>query len=149
MRVESEGRAREGRGAISPFVVARAALIGPAAVVTLAAVLASIPPILHRVVAAAVQTSCNLCPPLADLVDENLYLDTLLGCDGLMVECGLEVLVESFPALLRRASSEGLGDAHPVQGALVADELHEVRILLLRPRSSPLSHCEEGVVGCK
>lgn len=141
MRVEGESRACEGGVAISSVVVARSALVGSAAIVTLAAILASVPPVLDCIIAATMQTSCNLGPPLANLADENLYLGALLGCDGLMVKCGLQVLVKSLSALLGRAGSEGLGNANPVQGALVADKLHEITVFLLGPRSSSLSHC--------
>lgn len=85
MRVEGESRACEGGVAISSVVVARSALVGSAAIVTLAAILASVPPVLDCIIAATMQTSCNLGPPLANLADENLYLGALLGCDGLMI----------------------------------------------------------------
>jgi hypothetical protein len=44
------------------------------------------------------------------LLDE----DAFLGSDGVMVEVWLEVLVETFAALLGRAGLNGGGDADPV-----------------------------------
>lgn len=138
MRVDGESGS-ETRVTISAVVVAGgAALVGPATIVTLSAVLASIPPVLDGIVTAAVKPSCNLCPPLTDLVDENLNLGTLFGSDGLVIQGGLQVLVKSFSALLRCPCSQGLSNSHPVQRALVVDKLHEIGVFLLGPRPSPL-----------
>jgi len=83
--VDGESRTLIGRWAVSSVVEAGAALGGSAAIMTLPAVLASVPPVLDSIVTAAMQTSCNLCPPLANLVNEDFYLGTFFRRDGLVV----------------------------------------------------------------
>lgn len=109
---------------------------GLALVLSLSAVLAPVPPVLYSVVAAAVETSGNVGPPLANLLDHGLNDDAFLGRDGVVVESRLQVLVISFAALLWCSGAEGIGDAYPVQGALVLDQRHEVGVLMGRPRAS-------------
>jgi hypothetical protein len=68
------------------------------------AVLDTVPPILDGVVAAvSAQLPRNLGPFWPHLGDERLDLVALLLADGSLVEAGLEVLVESLPALLGRS----------------------------------------------
>jgi len=108
---------------------------GLAPVHPLSAILASVPPVLDGVVAAAVQSSGNLCPPLALLLDHALDEGALLRRDGIMVQCWLQVLVVSLPALLGSPRGQESGDPDPVQRALGLNELHQVLVLLLGPRS--------------
>lgn len=97
---------------------------------------ASVPPILDGVVTAATKAAGNLGPSLAHLSDHLLNHLSLLGCDGVMVEIGLEILVVSLPALLGGASTHHAGNAHPVVGTLGMDETHKDVVFLLRPRAS-------------
>jgi hypothetical protein len=80
-----------------------------AAVVVAAAatVHSTIPPVLDGIVAATPQTTSDLGPTLAHLSDHLLDENALFGGDGIMVEVGLEVLVETLTALLGRASADG------------------------------------------
>lgn len=95
-----------------------------------------VPPILDGVVTSTTQASCNLRPALAHLRHHLLNQHTLFGRDGLVVEIGLEVLVEPLSALLGRASLDGLGDSHPVVGAMKIDQGQENRVFGLRPRAT-------------
>lgn len=92
-----------------------------------------IPPVLDGVVTSTTQPSCNLRPALAHLRHHLLDQHTLFGRDGLVVEVGLEVLVEPLSALLGRASLDGLGDSDPVVGAMKVDQGQENRVFRLRP----------------
>ena len=66
------------------------------------AVHATIPPVLHGVVAAVAQSSCDLGPSLSHLVDHALDHQPLLGGDGFTVQRRLQILVEALPTLLGR-----------------------------------------------
>lgn len=70
------------------------------AVVSTPSVHAAVPPILDGVVTTTTQSPGNLSPALAHLANHLLDHDAFLWRDGLMIEIRLEVLVESFPALL-------------------------------------------------
>lgn len=61
---------------------------------------ASIPPILHCIIAASVQSAGNLGPAFAHLAHELLDEYALLRTDWLMIERRFEILMESFAALL-------------------------------------------------
>jgi hypothetical protein len=69
--------------------------------VALPSVLASVPPVLHCVVAASLESPCNLCPPLAHLGHHLLDQLALFRRNWIVVKCRLEILVVSFSALLR------------------------------------------------
>ena len=56
-----------------------------------------------------------------------------------MVELRLEILVVSLSTLLGRSRTDLLRDANPVVGASLIDELEEVVVLSLRPRSATMS----------
>ncbi len=56
-----------------------------AAVLSFPAVLTSVPPVLHSIVAAAMEATGNFCPPLADFVNKTLDLKALLGGDWVVV----------------------------------------------------------------
>lgn len=72
------------------------------------AVLATVPPVLDGIVAAAFESSSNLGPSLAHLVDHLLDLLALFGGDRIMVKSGLQVLVEALTALLWRPGLNGM-----------------------------------------
>lgn len=107
-------------------------------------VLATIPPVLHGVVAAAVELACDLGPLLAHLSDQALNDLALFGSNGLVVERGLEVLVEALAALLGRAGAQHLRYPHPVVGALLRDDGEKELVLGLRPRPTA---CVGGHLG--
>lgn len=88
-------------------VLANLELRATCLLVASASVHASIPPILHGIVAAAAEPASDLCPPLAHLGDHLLDHDAFLRSNGVMVEVGLEVLVEALSALFRRARLDG------------------------------------------
>jgi len=105
----------------------------------------SIPPVLDSVVAAARKSPSNLRPPLSNFSDEPLDEFALLWGNGLVVERGLQVLVEAFPALLGSPGSDEVRNANPVVRAMSLDELEEARVLNSGPRSpsaSDVRHCE-------
>ena len=75
--------------------------LGPTSVVvTSPAVHAAIPPILHCIVAASPEAPRNLSPPFAHLGDHLLNQKAFFGGDGIVDEIGLQILVETLPALL-------------------------------------------------
>lgn len=94
-----DSRGRRAAGAAS-IVVPLAANHSPAPVH------AAVPPVLDGIVAAAVETPCDLSPTLAHLRHQPLDHCALLWCDGVVVEGGLEVLVEAFTALLWCAGAD-------------------------------------------
>jgi hypothetical protein len=69
--------------------------------VALPSVLTTVPPVLDCIVAASLQTSRNLSPPLAHLSDHLFDQLALVRRNGIMVQRRLKVLVVTFPALLR------------------------------------------------
>jgi hypothetical protein len=103
------------------------------------AVHAAVPPVLDCIVAAVAESSGDLRPSLAHLIDHALDHQALLGGDGIPIQRGLQVLMESLPALLGRPVVHVLRNAYPVVGALLADQLKEQLILLRDPRSSTMS----------
>lgn len=107
------------------------------------AVHAAIPPVLDSIITAVAQSACNLCPTLAHLIHHVFNHQTLVSRNGLAVQRGFEVLVESLPTLLGRAVVHVLGDTHPVVGALIAHQLDEQLVLFRYPGSSTVSmdHC--------
>jgi len=76
--------------------------------VALPSVLTAVPPVLHSVVTAAFEPSSDLGPPFAHLLHQLLNQLAFFGSDGLVVQGGLEVLVEPFAALLGRAGADFL-----------------------------------------
>lgn len=60
----------------------------------------TVPPVLDRIVTSAMKTPSNFGPSLAHVSDETFNKFTFFGCDGLVVERRLEILVVAFPALL-------------------------------------------------
>lgn len=87
---------------------------GPAVIEPLPTVHAAVPPILDCVVAASMQSPCNLGPSLAHLSDHTLDEDALLWRDWVEVKRGLEVLMEALAALFRASSADHLADTDPV-----------------------------------
>lgn len=87
------------------------------------AVHAAIPPVLDGVVAASAKAAGDLGPALAHFANHLLDENALLGSDGVMVEVGFQILVETFATLLGRAGLNGRRDADPVVGAMDADEM--------------------------
>lgn len=104
--------------------------------VTLAAVLAAVPPVFDGIVAPAVESTGDLSPTLAEQLHETLDLEALGRSDGLMVESRLEVLVEALATLLGSAGGEALSDANPVESADCGDEVHQAGVLGIGPRAS-------------
>lgn len=103
------------------------------------AVHAAIPPILNGVVAAVTEAASNFSPTLAHLIDHAFDHKTLVGRNGFPIQRGLEVLVEAFPTLLRRAVVHVLRDADPVVRALLTNKLQEQLIFFRDPRSTTVS----------
>ena len=88
--------------------IARARGIGNAApVLTLPAVLTTVPPILHSVVASSMKTTSNLGPPFPNFTHQSFNYLAFLPGDGTVVERRNEVLMISFPALLWCACAQG------------------------------------------
>ena len=82
---------------------------------------ASVPPILDCVVAAVSQSASDFGPSLAHIFYHAFNHQALLGGNGLSIQRRLQVLVESFPALLGRSKVHVLGDANPIVGTLFTD----------------------------
>jgi hypothetical protein len=111
---------------------------------TLSSVDTSIPPVLDRIVAAARKSPGDLGPPLPDFSNEPLDQFPLFGGNGLVVECGLQVLMEALPALFGRPSSNQVRNANPVVRTMGLNELEETSVLNSRPRApsaSSVRHC--------
>jgi len=90
----------------------------PLVVRPLASVLAAVPPVLDRVVAAAIaQPPGNFGPLLADFPYKLLDQVPLCLGDGIGVEAWPQILVVPFPALLGRPPLDLVGDSDPVQRA--------------------------------
>lgn len=83
--------------------------------------------------------SGDFSPSLAHVIHKALNQQPLLNGNGLPVERGLEVLVETLPALLGRPIVHVLGNANPVIGALLANQLKQQLVLFRDPRSSTVS----------
>jgi len=66
-----------------------------------------------------------------------------------MIQCWLEVLVVSLPALLRGARTDELGYSDPIQGSLGVNKAFEISILCLRPRSSSVRHTISAIMTWK
>jgi len=66
------------------------------------AIHAAIPPVLHCVVAASSESSRDFSPSFAHLSDHLLDQHSFLRSDRIVVEIGLQILVEALTALLRR-----------------------------------------------
>lgn len=115
---------------------------------TALAVHAAIPPVLDCVVTAVTQSTSDLSPALAHVVHHALDHQALIGRNGLAVQRGLEVLVESLPALLGRPVVHVLRDAHPVIGALFAHQLNKKLVLFRDPRASTVRVCHCWLCGC-
>jgi hypothetical protein len=62
--------------------------------------MAAVPPLIHRLVAASVEPSRDLSPPLPHICNHALDLLSFFRRDWVMVQAGFEVLVVSFSALL-------------------------------------------------
>ena len=111
--------------------------------IALSAVLAAVPPVLDGVVAAALESACDLGPPLAHVGDQLLNQFALFLGDGVVVQRGLQVLVVSFAALLWRSGGDFLGYADPVVRAIPAYKVNEIAVLVLRPWSATvINHIE-------
>src|SRR6266516_92854 len=67
---------------------------------------ASIPPILHSIVAPSMQTPCDFCPALSHFSNHSFYHSTFLRTDRLMVQRGFQILMIPFTALLWRPRSD-------------------------------------------
>ena len=117
--------------------------LGAALLVTSSAVLATVPPVLDCIVAATMESACDLSPALAHLGDHLLNEGAFLWGDGVVVEMRLEVLVVTLTTLLWRAGLDHGRDANPVVGALGVDEVEEDRVLGLGPWTSLVCrHCD-------
>ena len=110
-------------------------IVGAAVIETLATIHTAVPPVLDRIVAAAVESAGNLGPSLAHLSHHSLNHDTFFGRDRVEVQRRLQVLVVTLAALLGRARLNELRDAHPVVGALTVDKIKEALVFGLRPRA--------------
>ena len=108
-------------GRAADAVVAVAAVVPLAADQPAAAVHPAVPPVLDRIVAAAVEPACNLGPALAHLGHQTLDQGALFGRDGVVVERGLEVLMEPLPTLFGRAGADQRRNPNPVVGSMGLD----------------------------
>lgn len=107
----------------------------------------AVPPVLHGIVATAMQSTSNLGPSLAHLSHHHLDSDTFFGRDGIVIQVWLQVLVISLATLLRRARLNGARDSDPVRSPILVHEVKEEIIFGLRPGTTlVLRHCEES--GC-
>lgn len=105
---------------------------------------ASIPPVLHGVVAASSESSGDLSPSLSHLCNHLLDQDALLRCNGIVVEVGLEVLVISLSALFWGTGLDGCRYPYPVVSSMNIDQVKEQVVLLLGPGSTfVLRHYED------
>src|SRR6266567_1556425 len=100
MSVDWVRERRIGIGALSGMLRCIMAPLVVTLGIALPSILATVPPVLHCVVASSLESSGDLCPPLPHLLDQPLDLLAFLRGDWLMVQTGLEVLVVSFSALL-------------------------------------------------
>lgn len=82
----------------------------------------AIPPVLDSVVAAASQPSGNLSPPFPHLRYHLLNHDALFWRDGIVIQVGLQILVEPFTTLLGRTRLDGLRYPDPVVRAMEVDQ---------------------------
>ena len=89
---------------------------------------ATIPPVLHCIVATPSEAPCNLGPPLAHLANHLLDNETFLWRDGLVVEIGLQVLVKALAALLWRPCLYRRRNPHPVMCAVYIHQVDQMRI---------------------
>jgi hypothetical protein len=112
--------------------------------VALPSVLATVPPVLHCIVATALEPTCNFGPPLAHLGHHLLDQLSLVGRDGVVIQCRLQVLVEALSALLRRPRTNLLWNADPVVWAVAGDEVYQPLVFVLRPRATAMSDHDEG-----
>jgi hypothetical protein len=112
------------------------------------AVHATIPPILNGVVATVTEAASDLSPTPAYLIYHAFDNKAFIGRNGFAVQGGLEVLVEAFPTLLRRAVVHMFRDADPVARALFTNKLQEQLIFVKDPRSTAASrsHVRRGKV---
>ena len=109
----------------------RGAPLGP-----LLAVLHPVPPVLDQVVGAVgVEPLGDLGPLGAELPEERRDLLPLLLRDGLAVQARLEVLVIALAALLGVPRAHGLRDLDPVQPGHRLDQVQQLVVLGLRPRT--------------
>ena len=96
----------------------------------------AIPPVLDGVVAASIESSCDLGPSLAHLTDQFLDEATLLWTDWLMVQGRLEILMKALSALFGRTGSNQVRDADPIVRALALHELEKAGVFSWAPWSS-------------
>lgn len=94
------------------------------------AIHATIPPIFHGIVASAAQTSRNLSPSLAHLCDHLFDEYAFVGRDWVMVEVGLEVLMESLATLLWAPRLQRSTYANPVTRPVKLHQAHEILVLV-------------------
>lgn len=83
-------------GTLSDLELSPSVVVAPST-----AIHASVPPILHGIVAASTKSPGNLGPPLSHLGDHLLNQHTLLCRNRLMIQVRLQVLMEPFPTLFR------------------------------------------------
>lgn len=103
---------------------------------------ATVPPVLHSVVAATTQAAGDLSPSLAHFANHLLDQQPFFRGDRVMVQVGLQVLMVPFPALLWRSRLNSRGNPNPVVGAMKIDQVQKILVLGLRPGSSlVLGHC--------
>lgn len=97
---------------------------------------APIPPVLDGIVTATAQATRNLGPSLAHLGHHLLDEEAFLRGDGLVIEVGLQVLVEALATLLGGTGLNCRRNAHPVVRSVDVDQVQEILVLGLGPRSS-------------
>lgn len=107
--------------------------------IALPSILATIPPVLHRIVAASLESPCDLSPPLTHLGHHLLNHLSLIRRDRVVVQCRLQVLMISLSALLGGSCVDFVGDTDPVMWAIARDEIHQPLIFVLRPGAATVS----------
>lgn len=96
----------------------------------------AVPPVLDCIVTAVAKSASDLCPAFAHLIHHALDHKPFVRRDGSVVERWLEILVESFSALLGRTEVHLLRDSDPIVGSLFVHQLHQGVVLLWDPRAT-------------
>lgn len=81
---------------LSGFEMIAARMVGASS----SSIHASVPPVLHSIVATTSQSARDFGPALTHFGHHSLNLATLLVGDGIMVEVGFQVLMVALSALL-------------------------------------------------
>ena len=97
---------------------------------------ATIPPILHRVVATIAEATCDFCPSLSHFLHQLLNHLSFRGGNRFVVERWFQVLVIPLATLLWRPMLHMLRYADPIVRTLGPDKVQKSCIFVWEPRPS-------------